>query len=71
MLIRGNAGEWKKYVEHEFVKQLGAGTLSQKAFTHFIMFVISPLQLSSISPVVQARLPLSKILCSSLWVCAD
>ena len=41
MLIQGNAKEWKEYVEHEFVKQLGAGTLSQKAFAHFIVLVNS------------------------------
>jgi TENA/THI-4/PQQC family len=45
MLIQGNAADWKAYVEHEFVKQLGMGTLSQKSFTHFITFVIIPFSL--------------------------
>lgn len=39
-LIQGNAGDWEEYVEHEFVKQLGAGTLSQRSFIYFITFVI-------------------------------
>ncbi|KAF8223428.1 hypothetical protein L208DRAFT_1454809 [Tricholoma matsutake] len=36
MLIQGNLGDWKAYVEHEFVKRLGMGTLSRRSFTHFI-----------------------------------
>ncbi|KAF9460881.1 Phosphomethylpyrimidine kinase-domain-containing protein [Collybia nuda] len=35
-LIQGNAGEWKEYVEHEFVKLLGQGTLPRGPFIHFI-----------------------------------
>ncbi|RDB19193.1 putative hydroxymethylpyrimidine/phosphomethylpyrimidine kinase 2 [Hypsizygus marmoreus] len=37
LLIQGNAREWKQYVEHDFVKLLGKGTLPQKAFVHFIV----------------------------------
>jgi hypothetical protein len=35
-LIRSNADVWKQYVQHDFVKQLGQGTLSQKRFIHFL-----------------------------------
>ncbi|KAH9972904.1 Ribokinase-like protein [Russula compacta] len=35
-LILANAGEWKQYVQHDFVKQLGQGTLSRERFIHFI-----------------------------------
>lgn len=38
-LIQGNAKEWKEYVEHDFVKLLGQGTLPQGAFVHFIKSV--------------------------------
>jgi thiaminase len=27
---------WKQYVEHDFVRQLGNGTLSQECFIHFL-----------------------------------
>ncbi|KAG5641998.1 hypothetical protein DXG03_003798 [Asterophora parasitica] len=37
MLIQGNASEWKQYVEHDFVKLLGRGTLPHSAFTYFII----------------------------------
>ncbi|GLB35575.1 putative TENA/THI-4/PQQC family protein [Lyophyllum shimeji] len=37
LLIQGNASEWKEYVEHDFVKLLGRGTLPVKAFVHFIV----------------------------------
>ncbi|KAJ3853794.1 Phosphomethylpyrimidine kinase-domain-containing protein [Lentinula lateritia] len=36
LLIRKSARVWKAYVEHEFVKLLGKGTLPQKNFIHFI-----------------------------------
>ncbi|KAI9453741.1 hypothetical protein F5148DRAFT_458710 [Russula earlei] len=36
MLICSNAGLWKQYVEHDFIKQLGKGTLSRERFIHFI-----------------------------------
>jgi hydroxymethylpyrimidine/phosphomethylpyrimidine kinase / thiaminase len=36
MLIRSNADIWKQYVEHDFVRQLGQGTLSRDRFVHFI-----------------------------------
>ncbi|KAI5118316.1 hypothetical protein M0805_006600 [Coniferiporia weirii] len=35
-LIRSNASVWKQYVEHPFVKQLGAGTLRRECFLHFV-----------------------------------
>lgn len=38
-LIQGNAGEWKEYVEHDFVKLLGQGTLPRGPFVHFIKLV--------------------------------
>jgi thiaminase/transcriptional activator TenA len=30
------SAEWRAYCEHEFVKQLGAGTLSMEAFQHYL-----------------------------------
>ena len=36
MLICSNADVWKQYVQHEFVKQLGIGTLSRERFIHFL-----------------------------------
>ncbi|KAH8114197.1 Ribokinase-like protein [Phellopilus nigrolimitatus] len=36
LLIRSNAPVWKAYVEHQFVRQLGAGTLPRANFLHFI-----------------------------------
>ncbi|KAI0255236.1 Phosphomethylpyrimidine kinase-domain-containing protein [Lactifluus subvellereus] len=36
MLIRSNAEVWKQYVQHDFVRQLGQGTLSRERFIHFI-----------------------------------
>jgi len=39
MLIRSNADVWKQYVQHDFVKQLGQGTLSRERFIHFLKFV--------------------------------
>jgi hypothetical protein len=35
-LIRSNMGVWKEYVQHDFVKQLGQGTLSRERFIHFL-----------------------------------
>src|SRR5882762_1723976 len=35
-LIRSNLGVWKQYVQHDFVKQLGQGTLSRERFIHFL-----------------------------------
>jgi len=40
MLIEGTASIWKEYVEHEFVVQLGRGTLAQPRFIHFIKWVL-------------------------------
>ncbi|KAF8061754.1 Phosphomethylpyrimidine kinase-domain-containing protein [Lyophyllum atratum] len=37
LLIQGNAAEWKEYVEHDFVRLLGQGTLPVSAFIHFII----------------------------------
>ncbi|KAF5386648.1 hypothetical protein D9615_002033 [Tricholomella constricta] len=37
MLIQGNAAAWKEYVEHEFVRLLGQGTLPRSAFVYFII----------------------------------
>ncbi|KAJ4475560.1 Phosphomethylpyrimidine kinase-domain-containing protein [Lentinula aciculospora] len=36
LLIRRSASVWKAYVEHDFVKLLGKGTLPEKHFLHFI-----------------------------------
>ncbi|KAI0303297.1 Ribokinase-like protein [Multifurca ochricompacta] len=36
MLIHSNMDMWKQYVQHEFVRQLGKGTLSRERFLHFI-----------------------------------
>ncbi|KAI0062018.1 hypothetical protein BV25DRAFT_1804558 [Artomyces pyxidatus] len=36
MLIQTNADVWKQYVQHDFVRQLGQGTLSRESFVHFI-----------------------------------
>lgn len=41
MLIESNAKEWKEYVEHEFVRQLGKGTLDRAHFIHFVKFVLT------------------------------
>jgi hydroxymethylpyrimidine/phosphomethylpyrimidine kinase len=35
-LIRSNLDVWKQFVEHDFVKQLGQGTLSRERFVHFL-----------------------------------
>ncbi|KAN0107573.1 Ribokinase-like protein [Russula decolorans] len=35
-LIRSNVGVWKQYVQHDFVRQLGQGTLSRERFIHFL-----------------------------------
>ncbi|KAG6907521.1 hypothetical protein DXG01_008610 [Tephrocybe rancida] len=37
LLIQRNSLEWKEYVEHDFVKLLGRGTLPRKAFIHFMI----------------------------------
>ncbi|TFK45533.1 hypothetical protein OE88DRAFT_1669126 [Heliocybe sulcata] len=36
LLIQATSGIWKSYVEHDFVKQLGRGTLPRECFIHFI-----------------------------------
>ncbi|KAF9009599.1 Phosphomethylpyrimidine kinase-domain-containing protein [Cyathus striatus] len=36
LLIQCNKSIWKEYVEHDFVKLLGKGTLPMSAFTYFI-----------------------------------
>ncbi|KAI0042839.1 hypothetical protein FA95DRAFT_1547085 [Auriscalpium vulgare] len=36
LLIRKHAGIWKDYVQHDFVRQLGEGTLAKEHFVHFI-----------------------------------
>ncbi|KAM5542813.1 hypothetical protein V8D89_003774 [Ganoderma adspersum] len=36
ILIRSSKQTWKEYVEHDFVKQLGRGTLPKECFLHFI-----------------------------------
>ncbi|KII89421.1 hypothetical protein PLICRDRAFT_160775 [Plicaturopsis crispa FD-325 SS-3] len=36
LLIRGTEKVWKEYVEHDFVKLLGKGTLPRESFLHFI-----------------------------------
>ncbi|KAI0296853.1 hypothetical protein BC826DRAFT_1003347 [Russula brevipes] len=35
-LIRSNADVWKQYVQHDFVRELGKGTLSRERFIHFL-----------------------------------
>ncbi|KNZ79298.1 Putative hydroxymethylpyrimidine/phosphomethylpyrimidine kinase 2 [Termitomyces sp. J132] len=37
LLIEGNLSDWKEYVEHDFVKLLGLGTLSRETFLHFMV----------------------------------
>ncbi|KAF8801414.1 hypothetical protein BYT27DRAFT_7261953 [Phlegmacium glaucopus] len=36
MFIQSTSSIWKQYVEHDFVKQLGKGTLNRSSFVHFI-----------------------------------
>ncbi|PPQ78359.1 hypothetical protein CVT25_011642 [Psilocybe cyanescens] len=36
LLIEGASSSWKGYVEHDFVRQLGQGTLDRARFIHFI-----------------------------------
>lgn len=36
LLIQSAGATWKDYVEHDFVKQLGQGTLDRSKFVHFI-----------------------------------
>ncbi|KAI0085952.1 Phosphomethylpyrimidine kinase-domain-containing protein [Irpex rosettiformis] len=36
LLLQSTASIWKEYVEHEFVKQLGKGTLLKECFLHFV-----------------------------------
>ncbi|EPQ50588.1 hypothetical protein GLOTRDRAFT_82113 [Gloeophyllum trabeum ATCC 11539] len=36
LLIKSTSKIWKEYVEHDFVKQLGQGTLRRECFIHFI-----------------------------------
>lgn len=36
MFIEECAADWKEYVAHEFVQQLGKGTLAKESFVHFI-----------------------------------
>ncbi|KZT18824.1 hypothetical protein NEOLEDRAFT_1079281 [Neolentinus lepideus HHB14362 ss-1] len=36
LLIQATSGIWKAYVEHDFVRQLGEGTLPRECFIHFI-----------------------------------
>jgi hydroxymethylpyrimidine/phosphomethylpyrimidine kinase len=38
-LICSNEDVWKQYVQHDFVKQLGQGTLSRERFIHFLKCV--------------------------------
>ncbi|KAI0261730.1 Phosphomethylpyrimidine kinase-domain-containing protein [Gloeopeniophorella convolvens] len=37
LLIRSNADVWRQYVQHDFVQQLGRGTLARERFVHFIV----------------------------------
>ncbi|KAF8162743.1 thiamine biosynthesis protein [Crassisporium funariophilum] len=36
MLIQSTSQIWKEYVEHDFVRELGKGTLNRASFMHFI-----------------------------------
>jgi len=36
MFIEECANDWKEYVRHKFVVQLGNGTLPKESFVHFI-----------------------------------
>lgn len=38
-LIENTASSWKAYVQHDFVRLLGQGTLDRKLFVHFIKYV--------------------------------
>ena len=42
-LIQSNLDVWKEYVEHDFVKQLGQGTLSRERFVHFLKCAVCSL----------------------------
>lgn len=35
-LIQSSSEEWRNYIEHDFVRQLGAGTLDPDAFKHYL-----------------------------------
>jgi hypothetical protein len=41
-MISATAGIWHEYVEHEFVRELGKGTLDERCFKHFIMCALPP-----------------------------
>lgn len=52
-------GVWKQYVQHDFVKQLGQGTLSRERFIHFLKCattVIVPAGLLLLTPVLIGRI---------------
>jgi len=36
-LKRAAAGEWRRYVEHEFIRRLGDGTLPEASFRHYLV----------------------------------
>jgi hypothetical protein len=70
MLISSNADVWRQYVRHDFVRQLGEGTLSRERFLHFIKYVIAPTILVTLSrgSLFQAGLSLPQILREGKWV---
>jgi hydroxymethylpyrimidine/phosphomethylpyrimidine kinase len=40
-LIGSAKDVWKAYVTHEFVQQLGRGTLRRECFVHFLKFALA------------------------------
>jgi len=36
-LVAANTGAWRAYVDHRFVRELGAGTLPEAAFRHYLV----------------------------------
>jgi hydroxymethylpyrimidine/phosphomethylpyrimidine kinase / thiaminase len=77
LLIQSTSSIWKQYVEHDFVKQLGQGTLNRSSFVHFIKFVsnfrgglllLVPILTLTLIFYLQARLSLSEILRSCIRV---
>jgi thiaminase/transcriptional activator TenA len=36
-LIAANAGDWERYVRHDFVRRLGSGALPEQAFRHYLI----------------------------------
>ena len=61
-LILSNADEWKQYVQHDFVKQLGQGTLSRERFIHFIKCATIPGPAYAFAGLLTKRPPPGRII---------